>query len=498
MPGPIITPPTTTITTTTTTGEITNNVNDATPSIGTKLNFFSRVNHRLLVSPKIIFFCIGALYYVFYSFRMEFIKEYLGLPEHVAGLLQAFMQLASFFGVTGWSNLADYRGIHKRLLVSLCLAMATIFQVLLLAPFLPPAGLLALSIIVMVLFGLVLGGVMPLADYHILKLLKEQFRTDPQLYGRQVLWGTAASGLTTYGIGSLIDLLGVRVIFFILPVIACLAALAVAFFGYPDRSALANNSGNEDNLGTTRAEIGSDSSETTEKTFPPEGDTASTHSTSVRVYVATMLRPRFLLFLLMVLPIGVGRQIATTFLPYYLSKEIGLSGGKYGSAYLGSSLLTILLLYCGPLFLSRLSGHTMLLVGLGAMTLRLTAYTLLTPSSACPWQTMIIEMFSSISFAFTQPAGVREAAACAPPGWEAAFQAVYTCAYVQFPAVFGSILGGLIYRKYGGAMLMRVTALYSALSLALIILLLTIRKMMTSSSLKSFAATKPRATSTTG
>lgn len=485
MPGPIIA-------TTTTTRESTNNVSDATPSIEKKLSFFSRVNHRLLVGPKIIFFCVGALYYVFYSFRMAFIKEYLGFPEHVAGLLQAFMQLASFFGVTGWSNLADYRGMHKRLLAGLCLAMATIFQVLLFAPLLPPAGLLSLSIVVMVLFGLVLGGIMPLADYHILKLLKEQFRADPQLYGRQVLWGTAASGLTTYGIGLLIDLLSVKVIFIILPIIACLAALAVAFFGYPDRLGSTNGSGVEENSGTTRTEVEGKSNGAAEEASTLEGDTTSTHSTPVRVYVATMLRPRFLLFLLMVLPIGVGRQIATTFIPYYLSKEIGLSGGKYGSAYLGSSIFTILLLYCGPLFLSRLSGHTMLLVGLGAMTLRLTAYTLLTPSAAGPWQTMLIEMFSSISFAFTQPAGVREAAACAPPGWEAAFQAVYTCAYVQFPAVFGSILGGIIYQRSGGAMLMRVTALYSALSFALIILLLAIRKMMTSSSLKPFAATTKR------
>lgn len=498
MPGSVKTTIITATATIATTNENTDRPGAATPTGSRHVGFFSRVNYRLLAGPKIIFFSVGALYYVFYSYRMDFIKNYLGLPEHLAGLLQAVMQFASFFGVTGWSNWADYRGIHKRLLVGLCLGMAAVFQLLLLAPLLPLAGLLTLAIIVLALFGLVMGGVMPLADYQILKLLKDHFRVDPQLYGRQVLWGTVASGLTTFIIGKLIDILSIKakVIFIALPVIASVTALAVIFFGHSDRLETLGSTDVGSAVDTGQSEARVELGGAQDETFVVEKDAISTHSTPIETYLATMLQLRFLLFLLMVLSIGIGRQVATTFIPYYLSEEVGLEKGQYGGAYLGSSLLTILLLYCGPFLLQRLSGHAMLMVGLGAMTLRLAAYALLRPSPTCRWQVMAIEMLGSTSFAFTHPAGVREAAACAPPGWEAAFQAAYTCAYVQFPAIFGSILGGFIYRRYRGAALMRVTALFSAFSFVLILLLLAARKLI--SSKERTVSIKRRLTSSTG
>ena len=99
----------------------------------------------------------------------------------------------------------------------------------------------------------------------------------------------------------------------------------------------------------------------------------------------------------------------------------------------------------------------MLLVGMIALTVRLGAYSIMEPGKACAWRVFLIELLNGVSFSFTHLAGVKEAALCAPPGWEATFQAIYTAAHVQLPAIFISFLGGYVWKWWGGRVLLQIT-----------------------------------------
>jgi predicted MFS family arabinose efflux permease len=193
-----------------------------------------------------------------------------------------------------------------------------------------------------------------------------------------------------------------------------------------------------------------------------ESSESSTSSTGPSInYLKALRNPRFGLLIVFALTIGVGRQVLSTFLPYYLTEDIGLSAGQFGQVYLIYCLFTIALLYIGPSILSRMSAPAMLYAGLALMTGRTVLFALIRPSRTCPLQATLIELLGAGSFVLTHLAGVREAAACAPPGLEAGYQAIYSAAYVQFPAVLCSFFGGFIYRAFGGQFLMRLTAYFT-------------------------------------
>jgi predicted MFS family arabinose efflux permease len=187
-------------------------------------------------------------------------------------------------------------------------------------------------------------------------------------------------------------------------------------------------------------------------------NTVETGTASILDTIRVIATPRFLLFLSVILAIGMGRQIMNLFLPAYLADTVGLEQDQIGRVYLCSSFFSIIFLFSGPYLLRKLGVRLMLLVGLGAMTIRLGAYSYVSSRYAV----IAVELLNGISFSFTHMGGVREAARCAPEGWEATFQALYTATYVQIPAVFGSFIGGYLYEKYTGAALLWGAACVSA------------------------------------
>ena len=381
---------------------------------------------------------IGALYYTLWVYRMKFYQQYLGFAEDQSGIVQTAWNLASFVGVTGWSNLADYHGMHRVLLMGLCLGMAGVFELITLKNFVDQKWWVYLASAIFGLFGAISSGVMPLTDYHILNLLRE-YGADEVLYGRQVL-------------------------FWIMPVVAVATASTIGLFGYSSK---------KDDTNIPDKTVTNDTDDESEW----KEDTKTVASTtSLMTYFRTLTQARFIFFLSIILSIGVGRQVLSLYLPYYLSEDLKLSSGRVGQVYLLSNLISPIFLFTGPYFLARMGVRPMLWVGLMSLTLRLLAYSIITPGRACFLVVMLIELLSGVSFSFTHLSGVREASACAPPGWEATFQAVYTLFYVQFPAVFVSLGGGWIYRWYGGIIVMRLSALLSLIALILLTIFIIVTK----------------------
>lgn len=411
----------------------------------TETSWWRSINARLLLSPKLIYFWTGCLTNMFYVFRADFFQTYLGLEKAQMGTVMAVFHLGSIIGATLWSRLADMFRMHRTLFVMLCLGMSLTFEGMIVKNLITPERWIYVAYAVMALFGLVYGGVSPLMDFQILTLLKDVFSVDQSLYGRQVLWGTIGYALTTEGLGyaltmkkmnQYLESYGVHILLITFPITSLITSLVVLTLGVP-----------------SSARKKSDDSESTENITTETPSLSNTFLDQVRI-IAT---PRFLLFLSVILAIGMGRQIMTFYLPAYLSDTLNLEREQISRVYMCSALFSIIFLFSGPVILRKLGVRPMLLVGLGAMTIRMVSYRFVTQY----YQVILVELLNGTSFSFTHMGGVREAAQCAPPGWEATFQAIYTAAYVQVPAVFGTFIGGYIYEKYSGGTLIWGTACIS-------------------------------------
>lgn len=424
--------------------------------------FWQRVDARWLLTPKAIYFAIGFLYYSFYVFRMDFYKEHFGFLEDRGSMIQTVSNVTSFLGVTVLCNIADALGNHKRMLIILCLCMAASFELTALKWFISEEYRLSLALVAFGLFGAFSSGVMPLADYQILKLLKSKFRVDQSLYGQQVLFGTAAHGFMSLGQGYLIELCGVNMFFWLIPAVSVFCATTIAILGHPDQRVEQSEKDYEAGLGVRSSGRGQHGEEEGQGGEAASQDDRQSKALS---YVYAICRPRFLLFLLAILSIGIGRQLLNFYLPNYLVHSLGLRKKQIGLASFGSSMFSLLFLVSGPRLIPALGIRPMLLIGSFSLAMRLAAYAFFTPGLEV---VQLIELLNGLSFSFTHLSGVKEAADCAPKGWEAVFQATYTCAYVQLPSLLVSLIGGFLYPIYGGQWLIQQAFFLSLLSLLLL------------------------------
>lgn len=445
---------------------------------------WASLNQRLYLTPKVVYFCASCLTYAFYVFRMNFYQDYLQMGPAQSGVIQSVWSVASFVGISLWGNVADAQAIHRPLIVALCLAVSIIFESVSLKGLLPPATWIYLAVIVFGLHGLGMGGVAPLVDDQILKMLRIQFGDDTTAYGRQLMFGTVAYGAITYGLGQLIARYGMEVLFGAIPLTAAMCVISVIAFGQD--SLRPKRGGDDEGTLSSPAIIPVPLKSATAALYErprsaksPRSDEAGRSSNahleqasatsdasapvSFRQYLGTLARPRFMALLVTILASGFGRQTLAIFLPLYLTTELGLTSDQLAITYLCGAFFSLLFYYAAPICLRRLGVRPMLLIGQTALIVRLALYVFTTPSRLA---LIAIEPLNGFSYAFTHVAAVQEAAECAPPGWEAAFQAAYGCMHVQFPAVFCSLAGGWVYGRYGGQRLLALAMLTPAISIA--------------------------------
>lgn len=203
-------------------------------SFKSKLTIFNR---NFQITTKVIYFTVGSLFYSFQVWRMKYLEQHMGLSRNEIYIILTLINIFNFIGVAVWSSLADRFHLHHVLLMVLCISMAIVFNLGALKSQLDlvsgNSGII-LSSVVMPVFAAISGGLFPLTDYHILRLLKDRLGKDHSLYGRQVFFGTFAYGLVTFVEGKLIEAYGCSIIFVVMSICSFLSVLAVYFFGYPD------------------------------------------------------------------------------------------------------------------------------------------------------------------------------------------------------------------------------------------------------------------------
>ena len=392
---------------------------------------FLQWDKRHLLGTKIIYFAIGCLNYVFYVFRMRFFTSYYGFDEDVCGLIQMVGNLTSFGGAALWNNVADWTGMHKFILLIICLGMGMVFQANLLRGVFSEWTWPWLASIVYGLYGLLLGGLLPLTDFQTLKLLKVKYGVSQKQFGRQALFGMLAYGLITLGLGSLLKFWGVSLLFWAASFVSILAALVVFHLGVPDEGAIHK------------------SSQLDSSTFKGTQD-----SSNFRDIIRALNNRQFFFFFYVVLSTGFGRQTLAIYLPHFMAKELRLSDWQVSMSFAGSCFFSLIFYFISPYALRKLGVWPMFLVGQLALITRLAFYSMVQPGTP----TLLIqsmELLNGFAYSCTHVAGVEEASRLAPEGLTATFQGAYACAHVQIPAIFISAIGGYIFKHYGGQMLLK-------------------------------------------
>ena len=487
---------------------------------------WQRIDNKFMVSAKLIFFTMSMVIYGFYVFRGPFLSDYLGIETGHYGIISATMAAISFPCMTLWNTFADYLGRHKFILVLITLSAVGCFECLMFRFPGSATTQLIYTLAILALYSFFTSGMMPLLDYEALKLLSSPSRLHQRDDGRQRMWGTMAYAVSTLVSAFLMEKVGQRVLFLIMPTFAAIFAVTLFITGPADepksleqiRSRLAGetqeNVDIEANQSATRTsprrdnhsastsltELGKTelkSASATELAEPKKGlgealnaepgvqslsklNTSTSNlvtvsnaeeeeSKRVSPWRTLLTNGNFLFFLFAVFMNGMARTVMTTFLAMYWKKVLLLSSYDIAVATIFGIAIEVVIFYFYRFF-APLGNYWMLVIAQAAMAARCwTYYRLPSAGENRYWQVWIVELLKGVAFGFTHSAGVRIAAESAPAGLEATAQALYTSMYAQLPAVIAAALGGSVYQVYGPSMLFLITFIISTAALGLFI-----------------------------
>lgn len=423
----------------------------------------AELDRRFLVTPKLLYFFAGCVFYTLTNFRLEFCEDYLGMTISEAGAVSGVISLTGFLLAPVWSGLADFLHIHRLVLAFLAIGTALSFELLILWPTNYWYAMTILGV-----FGAFVGGIFPLTDYQISRLLIDKFGLSKALYGRQRMMGTVSYGLTPILVGFLIDLIGLRVFFFLFPIFALIFVVLLHLFGFRDQNA---RSPNEAHTSVTGAK--DDPSSSPSLTPLKSGEQVTSEGGNLTTWL------KFGFLLISVFVTGCGRQLLQAFLLRHLKSTMGMSGGLNGLTVFASTILSIIFMFMSARLLATFGEHLMLFLGMVAMGIRLGAYEYLPASPDWIPAVYVIELLNGVAFSFTHLAGFKIASDLAPRQMEATAQALYTGFYMHLPLIVIAPLGGYLYPRLGAIALFgwasRITLGYSLILLLKLVITRKVR-----------------------
>ena len=453
---------------------------------------FRRLDDKLLLAPKIIYFVVSTAFYALYLFRFDFINTYLGLGDDRYGDISAIMALVSFSFMTVWGTFADMLGRHRLVLAVLCTALTGAFELnILVANVASDSARFDLAAVTLALFSFFACGIPPLADYLTLRMLSNRPGFSRDLYGKQRLWGTISYGLTTLVVGWLSDMYSIRVLFYVFPISSAACVLTLMALAPADDpkplSAIFRRSQPSDEDGEAAAnDQHKGDKPTTEQVEPTEAKNKSAaDSTSTLIpdqsaepakkktrspFLQLLLNPSYMFMLVVVFMTGSARAVMTTFLSKYWKEQMHLSSRQSGLAANFGIVLEITIFYFGPQFLRIFGTYWLLIFAQLAMVVRCWAYVLLPADPSSVWLVFLVELLKGVAFGCTQLAGVKLASDAAPKELEATAQALYTAVYSQLPTVLTSFAGSRVYKSHSPKMLFQITSVVMTAGMVLFVL----------------------------
>jgi PPP family 3-phenylpropionic acid transporter len=181
---------------------------------------------------------IGLLYAVYFGFvgasgpYFPLLFDDWGMTAFQIGALVALSHLIRIIAPPVWGWAADRRGQARNLLQAGAAIMATMCLLLPLVGGIEPALRFGGAALVMAVLHLAAAGQGPLTETMSLRLADGDFGR----YGRMRVWGSVGFILTVAGFGPLLDVFGVRLLPFLLAIIAACLVLAVRRLPPVDRA----------------------------------------------------------------------------------------------------------------------------------------------------------------------------------------------------------------------------------------------------------------------
>jgi PPP family 3-phenylpropionic acid transporter len=160
-----------------------------------------------------------------------------------------------------------------------------------------------------------------------------------------------------------------------------------------------------------------------------------------------------LLWLLEVTIMGAAMAIVNSFLFVFLQNDLDASTALCGYTVGVTVLLEIPVFRHSKILLARLGHDGLFVIAMLAYATRVIGYTLLTPDTV-HW-ILVLEMLHGITFACAWTAAVDFSAQVAPKEWSTLVQSLMAAFWSCVGGGLGPILGGIVYQRYGAALMFR-------------------------------------------
>ncbi|KAG0180635.1 hypothetical protein DFQ28_000677 [Apophysomyces sp. BC1034] len=178
-------------------------------------------------------------------------------------------------------------------------------------------------------------------------------------------------------------------------------------------------------------------------------------------------QPKVLLFFMTMMLMGASLNMVISFLSIFLTDDLGASKSVVGmTGLVGSSTELMFFFYSKDLI--RLFGIKSLIILSHVLTIvRVFAYTILPKGPTGSSIALGLHLLNGIAFSALWGAGVVQADELAPPPLQATSQGILAAMYAGVGAGLGSLMGGVIYDRFGVNQMFYAVIALTSLSLEL-------------------------------
>ncbi|MCJ7624021.1 MAG: MFS transporter [Anaerolineaceae bacterium] len=363
-----------------------------------------------LFYSKIFYFCFYAGAAALLPFLVLFYNK-LGLSGRQIGVLASIPPMLLLISAPLWGVLADTFRRHKFIM------SITTAGTIILAFVISQTTTFILLVPIVAVYALFAAPIIPLMDDTVLTLLADW----KNQYGRQRVWGAIGWGLSAPIIGYLIER----------------NDLQWAFLGYAGFMF----------IGLLILQ----------KITFPRVDTKEPFWHGVRVFLSNRT---WLLFLFLVFAGGAGQAVIFNYLFLYMN-DMGASKTMMGFALTFATISELPVFFFSNRLLSRWSAKSLFVFATAVYIIRAMALSFVT----VPWIILITQLFHGLTFSVMWVAGVAYANEIAPPGYGAIAQGLLSGVFMGVATASGTLLGGILYQDFGGAIMYRTIAIGVAVSM---------------------------------
>ncbi|KAI9027111.1 major facilitator superfamily domain-containing protein [Phycomyces nitens] len=176
--------------------------------------------------------------------------------------------------------------------------------------------------------------------------------------------------------------------------------------------------------------------------------------------IELLRQPRVFLFFLTMMLMGAALNMVISFLFIFLKQDLGASSSLVGLTGLVGSVTELLFFFYSRDLIRLFGIKSLIILGHVLTIVRVFAYTILPKGPTGATIALGLHLLNGIAFSALWGAGVVQADELAPPSLQATSQGVLAAMYAGVGAGMGSLMGGVLYDRYGANQMF-----YAAISL---------------------------------